>query len=404
MATDVGTTTTLTIPPDSTFFSRERVERILALVVSVGCAILGFQSLFHAIGSTQEDPTWNLILLAITFGPLALMIAAGVAGRFYRVPAAVFALVFPIVLVLWPVATAGRGASADGEPWIWYLLNVATVATALVFPLWLQSVWCALIPILYGVVRLIQVGVEGQQVILVSRQVVYAIILAVVMIMIGWMLRLLAERLDRTREEAVRSYAAAAAADAVEQERISVAALMHDSVLAALISAERASTPRERHLAVVMAREALTRLANADREAEEGPDEPVAPAFLVDGIRAAAAEHGLDLDVRAAVDARAKPLPGRVARALVLAAAQGVVNAIEHADAVGLHVDVTADDKRVVVRVVDAGRGFDVHAVPQDRLGISGSIVARTAAVGGQALVRSSRRGTVVELRWEHPK
>ncbi|MGA6126305.1 MULTISPECIES: sensor histidine kinase [unclassified Microbacterium] len=404
MAAEVAPAGTLTIPPDSTFFSRERVERILALVVSVGCAILGFQSLFHAIGSTQETPMWNLVLSVVTFGPLALMIAAGVAGRFYRAPAAVFAIVFPLVLVVWPLATAGREGGAAAEPWIWYLLNVATVATALVFPLRLQYVWCGLVPVLYGVVRLIQIGVDGASVILVSRQVVYAIILAVVMIMIGWMLRLLAERLDRTREEAVRSYAAAAAADAVEQERISVAALMHDSVLAALIAAERASTPRERDLAVGMARDALTRLANADREAEEGPDEPVDPAFIVDGLRRAAAEHDLDLDLRVTVDPRAPRLPGRVARALVLAADQAIVNAVEHADAVGLHVDVSADDRRVIVRVVDAGTGFDVQAVPEDRLGISGSIVARTAAVGGQALVRSSRRGTVAELRWEYPR
>ena len=104
------------------------------------------------------------------------------------------------------------------------------------------------------------------------------------------------------------------------------------------------------------------------------------------------------------VDPRAPRLPGRVARALVLAADQAIVNAVEHADAVGLYVDVSADDRRVIVRVVDAGTGFDVQAVPEDRLGISGSIVARTAAVGGQALVRSSRRGTVAELRWEYPR
>lgn len=404
MAPEVAATGMLTIPPDSTFFSRERVERILALVVAVGCAVLGFQSFFHAVGSRQEDPAWNLALTVATFVPLVLMVAAGIAGRFSRPLAGAFAVILPIVLVLWPFATAGRQEFSAGDPWIWYLLNVATVATALAFPLVLQYVWCGFVPLLYGVIRLIQIGLSVENVIQVARQVVYAVILAVVMIMIGWMLRLLAERLDRTREEAVRSYAAAAAADAVEQERVSVAALMHDSVLAALIAGERATTPRERDLAVAMARDALTRLANADREAEEGPDEPVEPAFIVDGVRAAASEHDVEIDVRVSVDPRAQPLPGRVARALVLAAAQAVVNAIEHADGAGLNAEVTADERRVIVRVVDTGEGFDVAAVPEDRLGISGSIVARVAAVGGQARVRSSRRGTTVELRWEYPR
>lgn len=404
MASDAATTAALAIPPDSTFFSRERVERILALVIGVGSAALGFQAFVHSLGSVQETSGWNLALSFATFVPLVLMIVAGIIGRFYRALAALFAIVFPLVLVAWPFATAGRIEHSGGEPWIWYLLNVATVATALAFPLVLQYVWCGLIPVLYGAVRLIQIGAGPADIVHVTRQVVYAVILAVVMIMIGWMLRRLAADLDHTREEAVRSYAAAAAADAVEQERVSVAALMHDSVLAALIAAERATTPRERDLAVAMAREALTRLANADREAEEGPDEPVDAAFVVDGLRAASADHGHELDVRAAVDAKALALPGRVARALVLAGAQAIVNSLEHAKGAGLHAEVAADDRRVVVRILDTGEGFDVARVPEDRLGISGSIVARVAAVGGQARVRSSRRGTTVELRWEHAR
>ena len=85
------------------------------------------------------------------------------AGNNFELAIAV-AIVFPLVLVVWPLATAGREGGAAAEPWIWYLLNVATVATALVFPLWLQYVWCGLVPVLYGVVRLIQIGVDGASV------------------------------------------------------------------------------------------------------------------------------------------------------------------------------------------------------------------------------------------------
>ncbi|MDJ1112920.1 sensor histidine kinase [Microbacterium dauci] len=386
---------------DATFFTRGRIERILGLVIGIGCAVLGVQAFLNALTSHQEAPLWRIVLMLVTFSPLALMVVAGISGILMRVFSGLFALVFPLVLVAWPIATAGRGEFADGEPWIWYLINVATVATALAFPLTVQYIWAGGVPLLYGVVRVLQLGGGTEVIVETARQVVFAIILAVVMNLVGFILRRLAADLDHARADAVQSYAVAASADAVEQERVTVAALMHDSVLAALIAAERARSPREEDLAVAMAREALTRLANADRDAEEGPDDPVEPSFIVDGLVAAAHEHGVDLPVTSPRTDGSGPLPGRVARALVLAGAQAVVNAIEHADAAGLRAEVIVDQRRVLVRITDDGAGFDAATVGEDRLGIRGSIVARIAAVGGHARVRSSPDGTVVELRWE---
>ena len=96
-------------------------------------------------------------------------------------------------------------------------------------------------------------------------------------------------------------------------------------------------------------------------------------------------------------------VPGRVARALVLAAMQAVANAVQHADAQGLTVQLTGDTAPggVAVRVRDTGPGFDVSAIPADRLGIRGSINARLAAVGGRSDIDSTPSGTTVTLEWE---
>jgi signal transduction histidine kinase len=51
--------------------------------------------------------------------------------------------------------------------------------------------------------------------------------------------------------------------------------------------------------------------------------------------------------------------------------------------------------------VHDAGEGFDPDAVPDDRLGIRASIVARVAAVGGKADLQTGPHGTVVRLSWQ---
>jgi signal transduction histidine kinase len=335
------------------------------------------------------------------FGTLAVMILACVIGRGVRVAAGVFALVYVLALVAWPIATAGIPPTSGEEPWIWYLLNLSTLAAVLAFPFPLQIGWTILAPVLFGVVRLMQLGFSRDYWVTVGLDVSFALILGGVIVTLGWLFRSMAVNVDETRARAVASYARAAAADAAEQERVAVAALMHDSVLAALIAAERASTPRERTLAASMAREALTRLANTEQDAHEGTDEPWDVAALAAEIGAAAGELGVDVDVQREFGDAGSLIPGRVARALALAATQAVANALQHAGGAGLGVAVMEAGGRVRVEVHDAGEGFDLDAVPDDRLGIRASIMARVAAVGGHADLETGPHGTVVRLTWQ---
>ncbi len=297
----------------------------------------------------------------------------------------------------------GPAPTPTENPWIFYLVNVATVSTIVAFPLPLQIVWTVATPLLFGVVRLLQAGGRPDFVLPVILDVTFALILGSVLLTLGWMYRSIAANVDQARAVAVSSYAAAAATAATEHERVAVAALMHDSVLGALLAAERASSPRERTLAVSMAREALTRLANAEKDSLEGSDEPVPALRLADDIEVAARELGIDLAVTRSVEEGTPRVPGRVARALVLAAMQAVANAVQHADAQGLTVELTGDSAPggVAVRVRDTGPGFDVSAIPADRLGIRGSINARLAAVGGRSDIESTSAGTTVTLEWE---
>jgi signal transduction histidine kinase len=171
-------------------------------------------------------------------------------------------------------------------------------------------------------------------------------------------------------------------------------------VLAALIAAERAETPRERTLAAGMAREALTRLANTEQDASEGTDDPIDATTLADQIQSASRELGAELEVTRTVATDAPIIPGRVARALILASTQAVANALKHAGGEGLTVDVDAADGAVRIEVGDAGTGFDLDDVPGDRLGIRASIIARVAATGGTADIESGADGTKVAITW----
>jgi signal transduction histidine kinase len=380
-------------------FTRTRVERIISLVAGFGSLALGTQAFLIALGPPHEAERWHDPLVIAVFAPLAVMILACMIGRGVRFTAGAFAFIYLAALGVWPFATTGTDVPTN-EPWIWYLVNIATLAAVLAFPLPLQVVFTALAPLMFGLVFLIQGGFARDVWIAVGLDVSFALILGGVILALGWLFRSVAANVDETRARAVSSFAAAAAADAAEQERVAVAALMHDSVLAALIAAERGVTPRERALAAAMAREALTRLANTEQEAEEGSDEPVGVDAIAGQIECGARELGAELVVERRIGPNPPPVPGRVARALVLATTQGVANSLQHADGEGLAVRLEAADSSVRIEVRDTGKGFDVDQVPDDRLGIRASIIARVAAIGGSARIDSGAPGTTVRLEW----
>ena len=382
-------------------FTGKRMERILAIVVAIGSAVLGAQALTAALSTLSQADGAHMVILAVVFVPLAAMLVACVIGRGVRLFSGVFAVVYVLALAAWPTVVDPSDKSAGEQPWIFFLVNVGVVAAMLAFPLRLQFAWAAGMPFVYGYVRLVQGEFSREFWVTTAFDVSFTLILGVVIIALGWMFRSVAAGVDEARGQAVASYAAAAAAAAAEEERAAMSALMHDSVLAALISAERAESERAKELAVAMAREALTRLANTEAAvAQEGSDEPVGTAQIVIELRRALSELGADaiVEERGGIGL----IPGRAARALVLAARQAIGNSVTHANGRGLHIVAEGHgDEGIGVTVSDAGPGFDVDAIGADRLGIRASIFARMAGVAGTADIQSDEHGTTVTLGWE---
>jgi signal transduction histidine kinase len=254
------------------------------------------------------------------------------------------------------------------------------------------------IPILYLVGRLLQLGTAFPVVVPVVLEAVFAMILGGVIIALGWTLRSVAVG-STGRVAAVSSYAAAAEADAAETERVAVAALMHDSVLAALISAERAATPartpsprRWRARRSPGSPTPSRTPARARRAGSPGRRDRELGAPFVAGLRVASAARG-----------DAAPIPGRVARAIVLAATQAVANAVQHAGGRGLSVELGTGSRRVFVRIVDTGDGFSRRGRRRSTRHPR-SIVARMAAARRKGRVHTSDAGTQVVLEWERPR
>jgi len=385
-------------------FSRTRIDRMVALLIGIAAIVHGAQALAAAIQPADQLGQWRLWVTIAGFLALLAMTVACLAGVFARFGSALFAVVYLLVLVAWPFTTTERGFVAAESQWPFYLVDIAIAAAVVAFRLPLQIAWAIASPLLYGLARMVQSGFAPDAWPSVGSEVSFALLLGGAIVALAWTLRAAAGNVDAVRTQAVASYARAAAEDATENERVEVAALMHDSVLGALLAAERAETPRERSLAVSMAREALAGLARADADDGETGDEFVDSEGVANEIERALQDLGVALHVRhEAPGGLPARLSRRVARVVVLAAMQAVANAVQHAEGLGLAVTVrghVAPDG-IVVTVSDRGPGFDLDAVPEDRLGVRGSILARTASIGGHAHIQSGPEGTVVTIEWE---
>ncbi|MDQ0992568.1 ATP-binding protein [Streptomyces sp. V3I7] len=186
------------------------------------------------------------------------------------------------------------------------------------------------------------------------------------------------------------------------QERAEVAAHVHDSVLHTLTLIQRnAENANEvRRLARAQERDLRTWLYRPEGTGKEEEDEP---ATLADAVRRTAAEvedkHGVPIEVVVVGDC---PLDERTS-AQMQAAREAMVNAAKYGGEGGaVQVYAEVEDRTVFVSVRDRGPGFDLDAIPADRMGVRESIIGRMERNGGTARLRAvPGGGTEVELEME---
>ncbi|TFC05483.1 ATP-binding protein [Cryobacterium adonitolivorans] len=384
--------------------SRAQIERVVSRSVGGVGLIFALQTYPATLGQLDAlKPGLGIALAVAIYGGLGLAIIATLVKKFIRFTSGLFAVLYLVALVVWPAMLNTPDGVLDGKSWLWYLCTVATACAAISFPLWWAMTYTLLAPIAYGVVRVLPAG-GGAEPMLGALDAFYAILLGQVVLIIITMLRQATAAVDTAQINALNTYSAAVRQHATEVERVQVDSIVHDSVLAALLSAAAAGTPKAAELAATMAREAIIRLNEAG-SIPAADDSMVSFSDLKDRIRTIAYRFEETIEF-IDCDTEKLSLPAYASEALFAASAQAIVNSIQHAGAPG---DPVSRSVRMnsnllggcVIEIADSGAGFDPDAVPSERLGLRISIRERVATAGGAVQVRSGPgRGTSILIEW----
>ena len=290
--------------------------------------------------------------------------------------------------LFWPVAFACAGAalvwrqadSAQQKRW-----REEAGGKAWLAPFVARGGWPSLVRVIVGL------GLVGAAfgIVLAQRGQISQLpdVMAMTMLALAGVAIVLAPWLHRSRTALNQARAERVRADA----RADMAAHLHDSVLQTLAMIQRqADDPK-----------AVQQLARRqERELRNWLyGDELHEATLKAALTAAAAEiedeRGVPVELVTVGDCdTSEPI-----QALVRAAREAMVNAAKHSGADKIDVYAEVDEDSVQVFVRDRGKGFDVGAVAQDRLGVKGSIIDRMGRHGGTATIRSaSGDGTEVRL------
>jgi signal transduction histidine kinase len=214
---------------------------------------------------------------------------------------------------------------------------------------------------------------------------VLLVIVAIVLALGPWWLRI-------ARDLALERQAKARA-----EERVDIAARVHDSVLQTLALIQRRADDPQKviQLARLQERELRSWLFEG-----RDPDDGLAEATVAAGVR----QIQQDVESRYGVPVEAVTVGDcdldDNLNALVAAAREATVNAAKWSGAGVISLFAEVEPGKVSIVVRDRGKGFDPAAVPEDRKGLAESVHGRMSRRGGTATVTSAPgEGTKVSLK-----
>ncbi len=371
------------------------VERQLGWVVSlIGVVQLVLYTVPAFRASSGHPQWWNFTGIVLA-GLTVLLAVLGRVLPLRLLPRLWLAIPLALGVLAATAFSPSWGAPGDLSPWPWtmdwtayaYLaLAVQRPALAFLGPL--------VIGMLPGASALLFLGEIPHDLAVQIPLRVSGIGFTVLFLALRLRLRALhdSERRAREAEEGrVRSLAEA-------ERRQRLALLVHDNVLSVLNAAMLLGTARPGALRVG-AGAALDLLESPPGGSGDGEGESAASLARRWHGAWQRLDPGCEVSIRADDGTR---LPPYVATALEEASLEALRNSLRHTgpDATRT-ITARLDDGGAEVLVLDTGPGFNLDAVPAERMGVRGSILSRVRGVGGTASVASSpATGTEVRIAW----
>ncbi len=377
----------------------DSVTRTMALALGVGSVAFLLLALPGIVAqSAAFGPVWSWATAAGMFGPLiaAAILSPWLPPRGIRMLAGATAVAQLVTLAtVIPVLPGGILPEQFGTPWPLgsTLLGSASAAVA----------WRAAVTWPYVAAGVLLVGFDrfaasARPILnLAIQDALHALLFTAIFTSLALAIRSAGRQLDETSDRAAADTRRLATAEARVRERGRIEALVHDSVLVALLA-----SARRREQAPAAARAALDRLDELEHRDPGASGTVVDPRVWLWRVQAATTQ--LDPAARFSHEEdEPTPVPADVAEAILEASAEALRNSVIHAGPASRAVHVRLGRSRVDVTVLDDGRGFDVGAVDEARLGLAISIRDRMRSLAGGRAVVVSRPGlgTRVALLWE---
>ena len=356
------------------------------------------------IGESMEVMAgwWTVTAIMLIFGS---GLAMGVRAMRSSVPvlrrtASAAAIAYLVALALWPLGWDGVLLASERAMWFSQFSGLPAIVAAAAW----RARWA--FAYLVGVTVVVQLINHKVRVPEFSGPVIPEIAWAFAFCLIPFSAAVMAIRtagiLDATRESAYAAAAEAAATQARALERTRFDALTHDGVMSTLLGAARqGASPR-------LAEQAKRTLADMDGFHKQPTDDDVLSAnAAVAQLRGAVVDADPTIAAKVTRNDEAQSYPVNVVLTIAAATTEAVRNSVTHAgpDATR-NVAARFEPDSIEVDVCDTGVGFDLRAVPPQRLGLAVSIRGRLSVLdGGRVTVESKPgHGTRIALRWTRPQ
>ncbi|TFC94721.1 hypothetical protein E3T28_14610 [Cryobacterium sinapicolor] len=386
----------------------ERLARLLYAALGPTALVFGLLCL----GSVFEQAWpphrhWTVAAWLLIFGlPMLLaLLSVRVPLRVLRMIALIEGAAFLVLLLFWLTVRAEPLSAGADIPWVITLTGVPVMAIAVTTRDRTAWTYLAVVCTMSGLLRAVT-STDPYPVLVGVEDGLYSVLLLSMLVGLTTMARHSAIKVDRAATLARVQLVGQADRLARKRERLTIDALVHDSVISTLLMAGRGGTPVQ-----VLSRHAADTLVRLDALGAPEPDQTVPGPEVTRRLEQLVGELAPDAEITSNLH-DTLTVPALAVTALLGAVGEALRNSVAAAaiqkplrGPVARTISVRSYQGGIRVAVHDDGVGFDPSRVPAERLGIAQSIIGRMERLsGGAAAVRSRPgAGTEVVVSWTPP-